>query len=174
MMDASTSDGATDTGVPVEGGTDSGGMTDSGNCGTIASSATVTGTLLGTTLTAKDAIATVTGSSHFIIIGDFAGICSLKDMELKASSNLLVFDYFAAAFPVGMKSTGPMLNVQYAFYDAMCGSPKGESASSGSVTITKSDGCVVEGTFDVTLNNDHVTGSFKAPWCAMASGSGCK
>jgi hypothetical protein len=69
------------------------------------------------------------------------------------------------SFAVGTVSVGANLDVQYATYDATCNSPAGESATSGSVTITSVDTCKVVGTFDVTLNTDHVTGSFTAPNC---------
>ena len=147
-------------------GTDA--SSDGGGCGN--ASASVNGTMLGVTLSAKDAIY-APGSSNFVIVGDFAGLCALGN-DLKASSNVLVFDFYGTAPAPGTVQVGAALDVQFAEYDQTCGSPAGESASSGSVTITKSDSCGVEGTFDVTLNSDHVTGSFTAPTCSFQSDGG--
>lgn len=171
--DAGT-DGGTGTDASSDGGaTDAPASDSAGGCGNAA--AVVNGTMLGVTLSAKDATY-APGSSNFVILGDFTGICALGN-DLKASSNVLVFDFYGTAPAPGTIQVGAALDVQFAEYNQTCNSPAGESASSGSVTITKADSCGVEGTFDVTLNSDHVTGSFTAPTCSLqpdGGASACK
>jgi hypothetical protein len=164
-------DGAATDGAATDGGADA--SADSGACGSAVGSATVTGTLLGNTLAAKDAISNPGNGTPFIVITDFSGVCALGLNNLKASSSGFLFDFLkTTAISVGTVNVGSDLDVQYATYDSTCSSPAGESSTGGSVTITKADACGVEGTFDVTLNNDHVTGSFTAPTCNSDSDAG--
>jgi len=137
---------------------------DNNSCSPVGSGS-VTGTFFGHMLMTKDAISSLGGGTPYILITDFAGVCALGN-NLKANSSGLLFDFLtASAFTVGMVNFGTDLDVSYATYDATCNSLQGESATAGSVTITSVDTCKVVGTFDVTLNADHVTGSFSAPNC---------
>jgi hypothetical protein len=139
------------------------------NCAS-AGSATVTGTFLGAAFTAKDAIV-FRGTSNVIAFTDYAGACALANAQ-KANSQVISFDLFTAPVAVGTVS-GAALDVQYATFDATCNSPSGESGT-GSVTITAIDACgAATGTFDVTLNGDHATGSFAAAACSPPTATGC-
>jgi hypothetical protein len=169
------SDASTDS--PAGNDTGTGGMDagDSGSSCNLTAAATVTGMLLNTTLAAKDAVyVPPAGSgSGYLAITDFTGTCAVvKQNANKKNSNVLVFVFTGPAAATGMRSVGPMLDVQYAQYDAMCSSAMGESATSGSITITKADMCGLVGTYDVTLGNDHVTGTFTAPTCAAGEPDG--
>jgi hypothetical protein len=140
---------------------------------TASASGTVSGTLLGTTLNVKD-VASSSGNGVFVAFADFTGLCAVfQANNNKANSNGLVFDFLnATTFSTGTFTVPAQVDVQFATYDATCNSPQGESGSSGSVTVTSVDACKVVGTFDVTLNTDHVTGSFTAPNCATAASDG--
>jgi hypothetical protein len=61
--------------------------------------------------------------------------------------------------------------VQFAEFDATCNSPNGESGS-GTVTITSASGSSLSGTYSFTLNADSISGSFVAPNCVGAPGTG--
>jgi hypothetical protein len=155
--------------------TDSG--QDSGSCP--ASAATLTGTLLGNTMAVKDAMSTSDSNGSFVVLTDFANVCAIGPNNLKANSSTLLFSLLSGATSFAVKTYNVPVDVDvaYATWDATCGSPNGESSTGGTVTITKADACGVVGTFDVTLNTDHVTGSFTAPACAPAAadaGNGCK
>ena len=148
-LDSATDDGASDA------------PTDTGSCAQTGS-ATVVGTFVGNSLVPKDAIAT---EGPGLVIADFSGICALGQNR-KANANELLFEFLGAtAFTTGTVNVGNNLNVQYAQFDATCNATENEAATSGSVTITSVTSCGVVGTFDVTLNSDHVTGSFTAANC---------
>lgn len=147
-------------------------------CPITAGSGTVTGTLLGNTLAAKDAISSSANGTSFIAITDYTSTCADGLNNLKANSSALLFDFPATpTLSVGTVNVGAAVDVAYATYNATCNSPTGESSTGGSVTITAVTACSVQGTFDVTLNTDHVTGSFTAPVCtnmnAVDGGQGC-
>jgi hypothetical protein len=107
-------------------------------------------------------------------IVDFSGACAHPANALKATSNVLDIHFDGSSAPQPGTFTAPgMVDVQYAFYDQTCNTPFGESANSGTVTLTRADACGLVGTFDVTMSNDHVTGSFAAPPCnSMRSDAG--
>jgi len=168
--DGGGSDGTADS-APTDSATDA--PSEGGSCGSAVGSASVTGTLLGNTLAAKDAVSNPGNGTPFVVITDFSGVCAMGLNNLKKSSSGLLFDFLTTStISVGTVNVGADLDVQYATYDATCNSPAGESSTGGSVNITKADACTIEGTFDVTLNSDHVTGSFKAPNCASSSDAG--
>jgi hypothetical protein len=143
-----------------------------GSTCTDAGTASVSGTLLGNAFAARDAVAFPTGaSSGFIIVTDFSGACTyVGTTDAKASSNVISFDFAKTAIAAGTFDT-TSVEVQYAQFDAKCSSPQGESASSGSVTISSADSKTVTGTFDLVFSSDHVTGSFTAPLLAQAATS---
>ncbi len=168
--DSATNDASTKDSATTDAPTDSG-------CSASVGSATVTGTLLGNTLAAKDSISNPGNGTPYVIITDYANACSVGLNNIKKNSSGLLFDFLTTStIAVGTVNVGADLDVQYATYDATCQSNTGESSTSGSVTITKADSCAIQGTFDVTLSNDHVTGSFTAPNCASPpsdAGQGC-
>ena len=127
----------------------------------------VRGTMAGRSLDAKDSLSYTDGTSTFIAIGDYPAMCTFVTAR-KSLSNVLVLDIGMSALKAGTFKLGgdTAVSAQYAFYDLSCNSPSGESASTGSVTITRADANGAAGTFDVTMNGDHVTGSFNAPTCA--------
>jgi hypothetical protein len=163
-------DGAAEAGV---GDGEAGTGADASSCAAVGS-ASLTGTFLGNSLVPQDAIAWRQASAATVVLADFANVCSYGTEDLKANSNILSFDIanaqLAAGTTIQVGSSG--LDPQYANFDASCGSPEGESAESGSVTITKVDGCAVTGTFDFIFSIDHVSGSFTAADCAPAVTTG--
>lgn len=140
-------------------------------CSGVTGTATVSGTMQGATLLAKDAVVTKSGGSTVVAITDFADACALGN-SFKKNSSVVSFDFYGATLTPGTIQVGSNLSVQYAAYDQSCNSPNGESATAGSVTITGVSGCAVSGAFDVNFGSDHITGSFKAAACAATGGSG--
>ena len=149
---------------------------DSGSCN-LQASATLTGTMLGQTLVPKDAVSFQTHTTDYeavVAITDFTGTCALGN-DFKASSNILSMVYesptplSAAKFDLTQTT---VWDAQYAQYDATCQSPQGESSTAGTITITSVDACGIVGSYDLTLNNDHVTGTFTAPNCNDPSDGG--
>ena len=180
----STSDGGVDSGG-VDAPSDSPVTTDSGDAGgcNLQASATLTGTMLGQTLTPKDAVSFQAHTTQYeavVAITDFTGTCALGN-DFKASSNVLSMVYLSNTTPlVPAKfdlTQSSVWDAQYAQYDATCQSPQGESSTSGTITITSVDACGIVGSYDLMLNNDHVTGTFTAPNCdnpADGGAAGCK
>jgi hypothetical protein len=135
--------------------------------------ATVTGTLAGASLAAQDAIFTTedTATGAAIVIEDVAAICANGD-NVKANSRQLVFNLSAGALAVGTIAVGNNLQVQYTAFDSVCGQSSAEASTAGSVVITAISACEIDGTFDVTLGTDHVTGSFHAAACTLPTTGG--
>jgi hypothetical protein len=125
--------------------------------------------LLGKSFQAADAASYTTPTGVTIALYDAPGLCGyLTSNALKANSSSLIF---TIASPSSGSYVG--LNVQYALFDASCHSTVGESGS-GTVDVTSSDANMISGTFHMTLNGDSITGSFNAPTCAGAPGSGAQ
>ena len=148
---------------------------DTGSSCKLTGAATLTGTFLGQTLAPKDAISYQQGGMLVVGVFDYAGACALGN-DLKASSNVLAITYSGTTplptnTPIDVKATQG-LDAQYARYDAQCGSPQGESVTAGTITLTELDACGVAGSFDLTFSNDHVTGTFTAPTCALTPDGG--
>ncbi len=142
------------------------------------SGCTVTGSFLGAPLIVADCVSTVvatpSGTTTDVVIVDFASVCGYVHRDaLHGGSKVLDVHFSGAAVTPGTYDTptGPV-SVQFANYDATCGSPSGESASSGTVTITRNDGTGIVGSFDVMLNADHATGTFNAPPCTPGTADG--
>ena len=147
-----------------------------GGCA-VAASATLSGTFLGQTLTPQDSLAFEAHTTQYeVVVGvaDYKGVCGLGN-DVKASSNVLAIVYEGATplapATIDLAQTNTM-SAQYTQYDGTCQTPKGESASSGTVTFTRVDECAVTGSFDLVFNADHVTGTFSAPVCAAAPDGG--
>lgn len=141
-------------------------------CG--GSGATVNGTLLGKTVVAKDAMSYVSNGETQVVIADFAGVCGeVSKNEIKANSNVISFGLGGTPLAQGAVYsfggiTGFLDSAQFAEFDSKCGTPAGESATAGTVTLTSASASEVDGQFDLTFGSDHVTGQFNAPNCAGA------
>jgi hypothetical protein len=151
----------------------SGGSTTSGSA-TINGTFNVdnNGTPVTETLVAKDAIVASQSGGFGIIIGDYSGICAVGFANTKASSNVLTINTMPGLtldLAAGTFSVGTDLEVAYTNFDSSCGSPYGETATGGTVVITSVGADNATGTFDITLNTDHITGSFDAAMCANTS-----
>jgi hypothetical protein len=135
----------------------------------------VTGTIVGRTVDAKDAVSYTSGSTTVVAIGDYANMCSYGTAT-KSLSNVLMFTFGSTTLTATKISFGadPSLSVQYTYFDTACNGAvtAGTSAGFGSVTLSKADSSAVVGTFDVTINGDHVTGKFNAPACAALNNAG--
>jgi hypothetical protein len=128
------------------------------------------------TLTAADAIYISDPTSPFVLITSYAGVCAsltASANNVKANSSGLLFD-FTKAVAAGVYNAPADVDVQYTAYDSTCNSPYGESAASGTVTITSVSASDVVGTFNLVMGtSDTITGSFTAATCAAAaSGNG--
>jgi hypothetical protein len=140
--------------------------------------AAVAGSLAATVFAAKDAIEVfdATKDTFTFEITDYAKACSLgKDVH--ASSNVVSITYADAALGSGTydvtKTTG--LKISYVRYDATCRPAATQAAASGTVTFGKLDACGGEGSFDLVFGTDHVTATFTASVCQVASGApACK
>jgi hypothetical protein len=147
---------------------------DSSSGGSAAPANVVTGSMVGRTLNAQDAVSYTSATSTLVTIGDYASICSYGT-ALKSNSNTLTFEFGTTMLAAGKIAFGadPSLKVTYTFYDAACngGVTETTSAGTGAVTLTKADSNSVAGTFDLTINGDHITGQFNAPSCAALNNS---
>jgi hypothetical protein len=56
--------------------------------------------------------------------------------------------------------------IEYGTFGPECVVTNVETATAGSVTVTQASNTEIDGTFDVTLGTDQITGSFAAPTCA--------
>jgi hypothetical protein len=152
--------------------------------------ATVTGTVNGVALDAKDAIAFIPTleigfGEIYIFITSYASACS--EGQEKPDSTVFEFQYLgglSTAAPLGKNCAGSGFGscantATFANLDATCSSDDDAgmstktAASSGSVDFTCIDGNAVVGTFDIMFGNDHVTGSFDAPLCSGALSTSC-
>jgi hypothetical protein len=174
--DSSTTDAPTTNDVTTSDVT-----TDTGGCN-VTASATIVGTFLGSTLSPKDEIAYESHptSQYEVVVGvsDYSPACSLgNDNKANSSAMAIIYSDTTPLVPATIDLTKTsVLFAQYTKFDATCQST-GESATSGTVTFTRVDSCGVVGTFDLTFNADHVTGSFSAPVCANlpdGGASACK
>ncbi|MBS2030982.1 MAG: hypothetical protein JST54_23975 [Deltaproteobacteria bacterium] len=161
----------------AHGSTTTGGSSGGSTSGTSAGSATVTGTILGASFTPQDAISEVSSSSTFVVLTSYSGVCALAMADpnaSKANSSTLVFDFSGGATARAFSAPNDV-DAQFANFDATCGSPSGESASGGTVTVTRADATGIDGTFDLFMDSattGHITGTFSAPTCAAPASDG--
>lgn len=137
---------------------------------------TVSGTVMGVTLDARDAVAeeylgNTTSPTANIIITNYPNACAtIQASHIRPSSLMLDLalqtNHAAVEVRTYTFATGGM-KAHFYQSDATCkltGVSTEAAGSDGSVTITSvTDG--LTGTFDVTLGTDRVTGSFHAPNC---------
>jgi hypothetical protein len=133
-------------------------------------SASLTGSFLGATLSAKDAIEVFDAveDKYTFEITDYAGACSLGN-NVHASSNVVAIVYEK---PMLSSSTYDVtqtagLSVGRAQYDATCKASKSDMATSGTVTFTDLGTCSAKGSFDLVFGTDHVTATFTASVCSV-------
>jgi hypothetical protein len=136
--------------------------------------AAVTGSLVGSAFSAKDAIEVLdsTKDEYTLEIADYANACSFGT-GVHASSSVITIVYkntelSSVAYDV-TQTEG--LSVSYVEYDATCKASKTVAAVSGSVTFGKLDKCGAEGTLDLMFGTDHVTASFTTSVCALSGGA---
>jgi hypothetical protein len=136
--------------------------------------AAVTGSLLGSAFSAKDAIEIFdsTKNEYTLQIADYASACSFGTGAHAGSSVISIVykntELTSTAYDV-TNTAG--LSVSYVEYDATCTASKAEAAVSGSVTFGKLDKCGAQGTLDLMFGADHVTANFTASVCSLSGGA---
>jgi hypothetical protein len=146
------------------------------NAGPAGGEATMTGTLLGKSFTPVDAVSATntTGgtTTTTIVFTDFAGACDMLQGDvIGGSSDILSFTFTGSSplgtgtFSVTAPTRGTTAEGHFAEF-TVCGSTAAESTSAGTITVTGVDSSGITGTFDLTFESDHVTGTFTAPTCA--------
>lgn len=154
--------------------------------------ATVSGPFGGKTLAVKDVFAfqdptTVDAGTRqdlTVKITDYLGACGLamaNDSHKANASYLKLEVKQLSASPIGPGTypiesstdagTNGYAEASFKIYDAAC-AVTSTKASAGSITIGAASASEVTGTFQLTIGADVVSGSFTAPVCAGASGSG--
>jgi hypothetical protein len=139
--------------------------------------ASVTGTLGGSAFVAKDAIELFESeSSKYILeISDYANACG-AGAGTHASSGVVSIIYDGSlALASGTydiaKTAG--FSAKHVQYDATCRPSASVAATSGTITFGKLNKCGgTTGTFDLMFGADHVTTSFTASVCSVASAAG--
>jgi len=148
---------------------------DPGSSGMDAATCPVQGTasVSGVTLGAKDAIELfdATKARFEFLLTDFANACALGGAK-HAGSNVLSIAYTGSselrAGDYDLAKT-PTLSVTYTTYGAGCTVTQSQTATAGTLTITKLDICGSDGSIDVTIGGQNVTASFTASTCALAN-----
>jgi hypothetical protein len=132
-------------------------------------SASVNGTVQGTTFAAHDAISFSPGN---IQVADFAGLCAHGLGAPKANATYIDV-LFHNGYQLGTTAVGPALDIRASVWDSKCNSVE-QTPTSGNVTLTAIEPCSVVGTFDVVLvSAEHLTGSFNAPMCNTPGNGAC-
>jgi hypothetical protein len=76
-------------------------------------------------------------------------------------------------YPIGVSGAGSYAVATYSSTNGNCVKSYGESATSGTVTLTNITATEIDGSFDVTFSSgDHLTGSFSAPVCSVPTSDG--
>jgi hypothetical protein len=146
-------------------------------------SASVTGTIQGATVPSNDAVGLssvasnngVTEAAVGVIVTSVNNACGvLQDHGNPANATALVVEVAAMGSSVAtgtynIVSSGFGATASYAAQDQNCNTTLNETASSGTVTISSNSGSSVSGTFDLTFDGDHLTGSFTAPICSYST-----
>jgi hypothetical protein len=78
--------------------------------------------------------------------------------------------YTLGTTPTG--STGTLAFAGYDQTDATCTSSSSSGSATGSITITSVTGSAIAGSYDVTQDTNHLTGSFNATVCASGAFQG--
>ncbi len=151
---------------------------------TTSPSTRVSGTVAGGSVPADDSVAlfgtdtksAVTLTYAGAVVSNVTGICGvLQGRGNPPNATTLVILTGAAgttprtgSFAIGTSLDGETATVGYAAHDGACNDTTNETASSGTVVITRADSERVSGTFDASFaSGDHLTGAFDAPVCAV-------
>ena len=136
--------------------------------------ASVSGSLAGTTLAAKDAVEIFDPMKgrFTILITDYANACSLGH-GIHAGSNVvsIVYDHSSLGSGTSDITKTEGLKITYVHYDSTCKATQSEAAQSGTITFDTADDCGSAGSFDLVFGADHVKASFTASVCLVGSGS---
>jgi hypothetical protein len=158
-------------------------------CSTTPSTSIDGGMIAGTEFTVVDSATMVRTNRGLanVMLSDYADTCSVADEREHPSSKQLTFlltDADADAAPSApgtfqlytlenLPTTGLVGECGFAALDATCQATSSSMpCSSGTVVLTRVDDTGYAGTFDVVLNDVHVTGSFDAPTCPDVSETG--
>ncbi len=137
----------------------------------VQGNAALTGSFAGSALVAKDAIEVfdTTKDTYTLEITDYADACSLGN-DVHAGSSVVSITYRNQELSSGIYDVTKSadLHVTHVKYDATC-KPTTTEATSGSITFGKLDLCGSKGSFDLVFGADHVTASFTASLCSVAS-----
>ena len=155
-------------------GASSGAPGDPGSSQMDAATCPVQGTasVSGVTLGAVDAIELfdATRARFEFLITDFGSACALGGAK-HAGSNVLSIAYTGSselrAGDYDLAKT-PGMTVTYTTYGAGCTVTQSQTATAGTLTLTKLDICGSDGSLDVTIGGKQVTASFTASTCALA------
>lgn len=140
----------------------------------VQGNASLSGSLAGTALAAKDAIEIfdATKAKYTFEITDYASACALG-RDIRAGSNIVSIAYANTSLASGMydvtKTAG--LSAEFVRYDSTCKASSTETATSGTVTFDSLDECGGAGSFDLTFGSDHVTATFRASVCSVPAGA---
>jgi hypothetical protein len=171
---------AADGGVSIGPGMGPAGATENGGT-------SFSGTIAGQPVPTTDEMAAVQTMSHgsgavsytALAFTNIPGICGfLQRHENPANATALAIEVQVLStsgpapsnptgtFPVLGGTGSALATVRYVVQDAHCQQTTADTAWSGSVTITQSDGSVVAGSLEVNFpNGDYVSGSFSVPVC---------
>jgi hypothetical protein len=148
--------------------------------------ASVSGTVGGVTVQSSDALFGVPGGSTsgtVLAITSIGAACSkvTTGTSFKGPATALSIELVQNGGAVTSPGTFPELSSAQGSTSAFAGSFDSWDAScsdtttpisGGTVTITAVSASSLTGSFDLTLGNDHITGSFNAPNCAGLATSG--
>lgn len=151
-------------------------------------SASISGTIGGQTMTAKDAISVVLQNTGIIVISNADSHCAkinarqtprnlqaiVIGIGTQTSPNSITPPAGPGVFPVysttdSQTVTGPAAVVLFQSNNATCQPTASyESVTGGNVTLTRVDANGYAGTFDITFSASagHITGSFTSAQCA--------
>ena len=140
----------------------------------VQGSASVSGSLGGDSLAAKDAIEIFdpTKGTFTFLITDYADACSLGN-AVHAGSNVVAIQYANTMLGSGTYDITQAEGFAASFtrYDSTCKASESQAADSGTITF-RLDECGGEGSFDLVFGGEHVTASFTASVCATSTGAG--
>jgi hypothetical protein len=145
-----------------------------------AAPATISGTLGGQPLLAKDAIAFNKNSRLTLKITDYEGACALEENGNAHKQNSHYLELYLDAYPGTATAhtigSPTQIGAQIFTRDGTCSGPVA-IASGGTVTVTSVTTSDVVGTFNLAFPEGPVTGTFKAPICnagaLVGSGGPC-
>jgi hypothetical protein len=140
----------------------------------VQGSASVSGSLGGATLAAKDAVEIFdpTRARFTFLVTDYASACSATGAS-RAGSNVIsiVYDHPTIASGTYDVAKTEGLHVAFTRRDGTCHTSDSATAASGTITFDRLDDCGGAGSFDLVFGSNHVTATFVASVCAMPTSS---